>query len=182
MRLGDLDALFCQFWGKADPFKEQTLVRPCVVWSDAATMAREAPTIDPETLQIVRQLREENKNLKQAFGDTFACDLMDKLRKAENELARVTAERDALKINPPVEIKADAFALAVELARVAAEKEAAVKELNGIASLVDDLADFVDREIYPVVNYNLYLDLRENVDAVSIFQHEDKWRGPQKEE
>lgn len=59
MRLGDLDALFCQFWGKADPFKEQTLVRPCVVWSDAATMAREAPTIDPETLPIVRQLREE---------------------------------------------------------------------------------------------------------------------------
>lgn len=69
MRLGDLDALFCQFWGKADPFKEQTLVRPCVVWSDAATMAREAPTIDPETLPLVRQLREE--------------------------LARVTAERDS---------------------------------------------------------------------------------------
>lgn len=69
MRLGDLDALFCRFWGKADPFKEQPLVRPCVVWSDAATMAREAPAIDPEALPIVRQLREE--------------------------LARVTAERDA---------------------------------------------------------------------------------------
>ena len=69
MRIGDLDALFCQFWGKADPFKEQTLVRPCVVWSEAATLAREAPTIDPETLPLVRQLREE--------------------------LARVTAEREA---------------------------------------------------------------------------------------
>lgn len=64
MRLGDLDALFCQFWGKADPFKEQTLVRPCVVWSDAATMAREAPTIDPETIPVVRQLREENARLR----------------------------------------------------------------------------------------------------------------------
>ena len=69
MRLGDLDSLFCRFWGKADPFKEQTLVRPCVVWSDAATMAREAPTIDPEKLPVVRQLREE--------------------------LAKATAERDA---------------------------------------------------------------------------------------
>lgn len=59
MRIGDLDSLFCRFWGEADPFKEQTLVRPCTVWSDAATMAREAPTIDPETIPIVRQLREE---------------------------------------------------------------------------------------------------------------------------
>ena len=85
-----------------------------------------SPTIDPEDLPIVKQLREE--------------------------LAKVTAERDE-----------------------------AVKELDGVSSLVDDLADFVDQEIHPVVDYNLYLDLRENVDAVSMFQHEDEWRGPQKE-
>ena len=85
------------------------------------------PTIDPESLPIVRQLREE--------------------------LERVTAERDA-----------------------------AIKELNGVSSLVDDLAEFVDSEIHPVVDYNLYLDLRENVDAVSMFQHEDEWRGLHKEE
>lgn len=85
------------------------------------------PTIAPEALPIVRQLREE--------------------------LERVTAERDA-----------------------------AIKELNGVSSLVDDLAEFVDREIHPVVDYNLYLDLRENVDAVSMFQHEDEWRGLHKEE
>ena len=59
MRLGDLDALFCQLWRKADPFKEQPLVKPYAVWSKAATMAREAPTIDPETLPIVCKLREE---------------------------------------------------------------------------------------------------------------------------
>ena len=85
------------------------------------------PTIDPEALPIVRQLREE--------------------------LERVTAERDA-----------------------------AIKELDEVTSEVDDLAEFVDREIHPVVDYNLYLDLRENVDAVSMFQHEDEWRGPQKED
>lgn len=85
------------------------------------------PTIDPEALPIVRQLRED--------------------------LERVTAERDA-----------------------------AIKELDEVTSEVDDLAEFVDREIHPVVDYNLYLDLRENVDAVSMFQHEDEWRGLHKEE
>lgn len=70
MRIGDLDALYLQLWRKADPFKEQPSVKPSAVWSEAATLAREAPTIDPETLPIVRQLREE--------------------------LARVTEERDAL--------------------------------------------------------------------------------------
>ena len=69
-----------------------------------------------------------------------------------------------------------------ELERVTAERDAVIKELNGVSSLVDDLAEFVDREIHPVVDYNLYLDLRENVDAVSMFQHEDEWRGLHKEE
>ncbi|MEE0678788.1 MAG: hypothetical protein U0N53_01815 [Ruthenibacterium sp.] len=97
-------------------------------WNSALKAVTEiSPTIDPETLPIVRQLREE--------------------------LERVTAERDAV-----------------------------IKELNGVSSLVDDLAEFVDREIHPVVDYNLYLDLRENVDAVSMFQHEDEWRGLHKEE
>lgn len=59
MRIGDLDALFCQLWQKADPFKEQPSVKPYAVWSEAATLAREAPTIDPETLTVVRRLREE---------------------------------------------------------------------------------------------------------------------------
>lgn len=98
-----------------------------VVHRKIQQLIADTPTIDPETLPIVRQLREE--------------------------LERVTAERDAV-----------------------------IKELNGVSSLVDDLAEFVDREIHPVVDYNLYLDLRENVDAVSMFQHEDEWRGLHKEE
>lgn len=69
-----------------------------------------------------------------------------------------------------------------ELERVTAERDAAIKELDEVTSEVDDLADFVDREIHPVIDYNLYLDLRENVDAVSMFQHEDEWRGLHKEE
>lgn len=64
MRLGDLDALFLQLWRKADPFKEQPSVKPSAVWSEAATLAREAPTIDPETIPVVRQLREELARVK----------------------------------------------------------------------------------------------------------------------
>ena len=59
MRLGDLDALFVEFWRQGNPFDERPKVHPSVVWSVAATMTREAPTIDPETIPIVRQLREE---------------------------------------------------------------------------------------------------------------------------
>ena len=73
-------------------------------------------------------------------------------------------------------------ALQAENDRLRRERDAVIKELNGVSSLVDDLAEFVDREIHPVVDYNLYLDLRENVDAVSMFQHEDEWRGLHKEE
>lgn len=57
------------FGGQGNTFDERPKVHPSVVWSVAATLTREAPTIDPETIPIVRQLREE--------------------------LARVTAERDA---------------------------------------------------------------------------------------
>lgn len=63
-----------------------------------------------------------------------------------------------------------------------AERDAAIKELDEVTSEVDDLAEFVDREIHLVVDYNLYLDLRENVDAVSMFQYENKWRGLRKDE
>lgn len=69
MRLGNLDELFVELYRNANPFDDRPAVHPSVVWSAAATIARTVPTIDPETLPIVRQLREE--------------------------LARVTAERDA---------------------------------------------------------------------------------------
>ena len=172
MRFGDLDALFCRFWGEADPYIERPKVMPHVVWSEAATMAREAPTIDPETIPVVHQLREENEKLKQAFGDTFACDLMDKLNKAEKELAKVTAERDALKMNPPVEIQANTFELAVELAKVSAERDAAVKDLNTIRDCSTCALQYTDKCL-----------LEDCMDPCCSFGSGDvpyKWRGPQK--
>lgn len=107
----------------------------------------EQPTIDPETLPIVRQLREE--------------------------LARVTAERDALRMNPPVEIQADAFALAVELAKVSAERDAAVKDLYTIRDCSTCALQYTDKCL-----------LEDCMDPCCSFGSGDvpyKWRGPQKE-
>ena len=99
--------------------------------------------------------------------DTFDLRVQDVLRDAATALSTLQAENEKLR---------------AELEQVTAERDAAIKELDEVTSEVDDLADFVDREIHPVIDYNLYLDLRENVDAVSMFQHEDEWRSLHKEE
>lgn len=97
MRLGDLDALFCRFWGKADPFKEQPLVKPSAVFSKAATMAREAPTIDPETIPTVQELRAEIDRLtNNGKQDLWAVE-RKRAENLESELEKVTAERDKIK-------------------------------------------------------------------------------------
>lgn len=105
---------------------------------------------------------------------------------AENEKLRNEVERQRRSADDRKHLYENAerayMKVVAELERVTAERDAVIKELNGVSSLVDDLAEFVDREIHPVVDYNLYLDLRENVDAVSMFQHEDEWRGLHKEE
>ena len=128
---------------------------------------------------------------KEAYGS----DVEELLLEAATALSTLQAENSQLRAYLEYEREhADAYyeecgqweaeneKLRAELERVTAERDAVIKELNGVSSLVDDLAEFVDREIYPVVDYNLYLDLRENVDAVSMFQHEDEWRGLHKDE
>lgn len=59
--------------------------------------------------------------------------------------------------------------------------EAAVKELDGVAAAVDDLSDFIDEQIHPLVPYDFYTALRENADAISMWEHEEEWRGRKEE-
>lgn len=61
------------------------------------------------------------------------------------------------------------------------ERDAAVKELNEVAEAVDGLSDFIDEQVHPLVSYDIYTALRENADAISVWQYESEWRG-QKEE
>lgn len=61
------------------------------------------------------------------------------------------------------------------------ERDAAIKELDGVAVAVDDLSDFINEQIHPLVQYDIYLALRENADAISMWQYEAEWRS-QKEE
>ena len=146
--------------------------------------------------KLIRRLRNDadayrnGETLGRAFADQE--DVLDNAAtalstlQAENEKLRNEVERQRRSADDRKHLYENAerayMKVVAELERVTAERDAVIKELNGVSSLVDDLAEFVDREIHPVVDYNLYLDLRENVDAVSMFQHEDEWRGLHKEE
>ena len=57
------------------------------------------------------------------------------------------------------------------------ERDAAIKELDSVAAAVDELSDFIDEQIHPLVQYDMYTALRENADAISMWQYEAEWRG-----
>ena len=61
--------------------------------------------------------------------------------------------------------------LRAELARVTAERDAALRELRSIQTHTRSLRDYVDNEIHPVVDYSIYLNLREAVDTIDSWQH-----------
>lgn len=124
-----------------DALKEKEQYIPCgnglLFHGVTAATIDAMPTIDQETLPIVRELREK--------------------------LERVTAERNtALKW----------------VKQLKSEKAAAVGELNGVLASVYDLTEFVDDEVHPVVDYDLYLRLRDKVDVITQWEHADEWRGP----
>lgn len=68
-----------------------------------------------------------------------------------------------------------------KFAQVTAQRDAAIEELGGVLAMADVLTDFVDDEIYPVVSYDLYLSLRDNVDEITKWEHEKKWNVPVEE-
>lgn len=61
------------------------------------------------------------------------------------------------------------------------ERDAAIKELDGVSNAVGDLSDFVDDQIYPLIQYDMYAALRDNIYAITTWEKESEWRG-QKEE
>lgn len=158
-----------------------------------------AEEIDPETLPIVRELREQVQNshrrswkngnwmgyrrkaeAESACEDRAAVKTMRKhcektIADLRAKLAQVTAERDALKENPPVQINADSFELAAELAQVTAERDKAVKDRAKLSDLYLTMCEqfcFGDRkrDIAPCEwNWFGRCKLRE-------------WCGPKKEE
>ena len=61
------------------------------------------------------------------------------------------------------------------------ERDAEIKELNRVSAAVDELSDMIDSEVHPIVDYSLYLSLRENFDAISIWEYESEWHGLKEE-
>lgn len=81
---------------------------------------------EAETLPIVQELREQ--------------------------LAKVTAERDVLKSNQPVEIKSDAFELAMQLAQATAERDAAVKLCGKLIALCSPPKEWEPKLFRRIIN------------------------------
>ena len=59
--------------------------------------------------------------------------------------------------------------------------DAAMLELDEVSAAVDNLDEFIDEQIYPLVSYDMYTALRDNADYISIWRHEVKWRGKKEE-
>lgn len=121
--------------------------------------------------------------------DLAATAITDLLARAEAE----ETELAALRRLQPVQLYdagANALALAAEVSelrqkleaeearaeKAERERDAAIKELDGVAAAVDDLSDFIDEQIHPLIQYDMYLALRENADAISMWQYESEWR------
>lgn len=113
MRLGDLDALFCAFWSRADPFKLVSKVHPSEVWNEAASMTKNMPIVDPETLPLVQELRKRIKTLEYGLdiAQNGEKNLKHQLYLVEQELADVKKR----------------------LAKAEQERDAAVNDLRGCA-------------------------------------------------
>lgn len=50
------------------------------------------------------------------------------------------------------------------------ERDAAIKELDGVSNAVGNLSDFVDDQIYPLIQYDMYAALRDNIYAITTWE------------
>lgn len=90
-----------------------------------------------------------------------------------------TAITDLLVENQSLRNAANGFKARAEAAE--RQRDAAIKELDDVAAAVDDLSDFIDKQIFPIVQYDIYTSLRDNADTISVWNHEKEWRGQEEE-
>lgn len=100
--------------------------------------------------------------LKEKFGENASTKMMEMVDTV-NEMRQKLAEAEA------------------RAEKAEKERDAAVKELNEVAEAVDGLSDFIDEQVHPLVSYDIYTALRENADAISVWQYESEWRGQEEE-
>lgn len=138
------------------------------------------PTIDPETLPIVRELREKlmlteaNQQHFKEERDEFEFKMREVAEAANAEIDR--RNKTIAKLREKLErVTAERNAALKWVKELKSEKAAAIGELNGVLESVYRLTEFVDDEVHPVVDYDLYLQLRDMVDEVIRCEHADEW-------
>lgn len=77
--------------------------------------------------------------------------------------------------NAPCEIDRERLEAAHIIEELACRLEATIQELKEVAAAVDDLSDFIDDKIHPIVSYDMYTALRENADSISIWHYDSVW-------
>lgn len=98
------------------------------------------------------------------------------------ELRKISIQHDPDAHVVEYEVKTELEKVQEELADVKAERDAAVKELELVAEKVEQAASVIDNNLHPVIDYNIYLEMRNAVDAIAVWQYEPVWRSAPKEE
>lgn len=106
MRLIDADRILEKLSKMIDYCKNDTSVRGLTALFQVGDAIMDCTTIDPETLPIVQELKqqlanEKNKKVKIRYDDSIMTirQICDRLRRVEKQLAKVTTEKDkAMKI------------------------------------------------------------------------------------
>lgn len=137
--------------------------------------------------KLVENLKQWHRTICKMCGDDIlTCDDLCGCTGDCVVVQAITAITDLLTENQALRNAANGFKNQVDAAESRAEKaererDAAIKELNRVAAAVDELSDMIDSEVNPIVDYSLYLSLRENFDAISIWEYESEWHGLKEE-
>ena len=106
------------------------------------------------------------------------------LKKNADALALIQQlQDDNAQLNRCIENMTDKLnAMNDEVAKLPAERDAAVCELEVVAEKVEQVDAYIDDYIHAHVDYSTYLDARDMVDSIVNWEYESEWRGVQKEE
>ena len=107
--------------------------------------------------------------LKKSLEYMSITDVEEKMKRAQQGLPYAYVE----------EVAADAL---VCIQRLQEALDAAASELALVAEKVEKAASVIDNEIHPVVDYNIYLEMRNAVDAIAVWQYEPVWSSAQQED
>lgn len=156
---------------------------PMVYTDPDAVLLDLAATAITELLARAEEAEAENavlRRMQPAKIDGDTLELATEVLELRQRLEEVKAQRDEA-VHDRMMMEQRSGEINARAEKAERERDAAIKELEGVAAAVDELSDLIDEQVHPYTSYDVYLSLRKNADAISMWQYEKEWRG-QKEE